>query len=152
MFEVKTQKRYELVNITQKVESLVKENSLVFEVSISSSERENPDEDVITQEVSLNTTNFPKLAQSSEIKNLKTIISEKESELDSAKNTMNLTPNVPNQRKVEEAQLALDTANANLNQYLKDFKTKIKTVAYLKENKRTTKVTKDFTVTENGIN
>jgi hypothetical protein len=127
-----------------------KENSLVFEVSISPSERKSPDDNVVTQEVSLDS--FPKLAQSSEIKSLKTIISEKESELDSAKNTMNLTPNVPNQRKVEQAQLALDTANANLNKYLKDFKTKIKTVAYLKENKRTTKVTKDFTVTENGIN
>jgi hypothetical protein len=126
------------------------QNSLVFEVSISPSERKSPDDNVVTQEVSLDS--FPKLAKSSEIKSLKTIISEKESELDSAKNTMNLTPNVPNQRKVEEAQLALDTANANLNQYLKDFKTKIKTVAYLKENKRTTKVTKDFTVTENGIN
>ncbi len=130
------------------------ENELILEVSIPST---NQQESILKNESGVNVSlygegGFTKLASPTELKTFNSDIAQKENELNAAQTTFTTTPNVANQRNVASAQLALDTANETLSKYLSEYNTKIKAVAYLSQNKRKTKVTKTFTVTENGIN
>ena len=131
------------------------ENELILEVSIPSTNQQESDikDDQAGVNVSLyGEGGFTKLASPTELKTFNSDIAQKEIELNAAQTTFTTTPNVANQRNVASAQLALDTANETLSKYLSEYNTKIKAVAYLSQNKRKTKVTKAFTVTENGIN
>jgi hypothetical protein len=130
------------------------ENELILEVSIPrTNQQESIPKNLSGVDVSLyGEGGFTKLASPTELETFNSDIKQKEIELNAAQATFTTTPNVANQRNVASAQLALDTANETLSKYLSEYNTKIKAVAYLSENKRKTKVTKTFTVTENGIN
>ena len=130
------------------------ENVLILEVTIPSTNQLKPIEgNESNLGVSLyGVKGFTKLASPTELETFNSEIKQKETELETAQTLFITTPNSQNQKNVQKAQLALDTANNNLSVYLKEYETKIKGVAYLLENKRKTKVTKTFTVTENGIN
>jgi hypothetical protein len=130
------------------------ENELILEVTIPST---NQLESIQGNKSNLGVSlygegGFTKLASPTELETFNSEIKQKETELETAQTLFITTPNSQNQKNVQKAQLALDTANNNLSVYLKEYETKIKGVAYLLENKRKTKVTKTFTVTENGIN
>ena len=91
------------------------------------------------------------LATSTEIKTKKDAVTTAENNLTTAENNFKNNPSPSLKNVVDSAKQTLKNAEVNLSQFLKTKETKIKAVAYFTKFRNKTKVTKTFTVTENGI-
>jgi len=98
-------------------------------------------------------TKFPDLLDYRLIAPLEQSVDDAQTELDAAEQAYKANRNNNQLRiKYNSAKTKLETAELKLSNAKKGKKTKIKVESYLTKNKKKTKVTKTFTVTENGIN
>ena len=92
-----------------------------------------------------------KLLSPTELKSKQDTLDTLKLDLELAKTDFQNDSNTQNLKKVNDAKDKVKKQEDDIKQYKKETVDKVKVIAYLTENKTKTKVTKSFTITENGL-
>jgi hypothetical protein len=136
-------------NPTDKENSANKNNEMKMIITVGGVTKEVGPENLV--EISEPITSFTELADWNKIKEYDNTITNRETELATAKAIFENDKNQNNLKAFKTAEDYLTTAKQEKELYLKTKVDKIKVEAYFTKNKSKTKVQKDFTVTANGI-
>jgi hypothetical protein len=129
-------------------------NRIIGEISVGNTkESENGDNE--TSEIKINVYGVKKfkgkIIDNDTLKELEEDVAEKQADLDTLIALRNIDPTISNS-EIRKAENKLKDSQGDLEKYKSSASDKVTVVAYLDKNKKTTTVSKTFTITENGLN
>jgi hypothetical protein len=127
------------------------DNKIIIEIKAGKNPKKEYTESTASKTINISTEFSKGLVNPEKIKSLTKQISDAKTALDSAKQEQEANPGPNTKSKFRGCKQKLEDAEKELKIYKSENSDSVKVEAYLSKNKKTTKITKTFTITENGL-
>ena len=127
------------------------DNKIIIEIKAGKNPKKEYTESTASKTINISTEFSKGLAKPEEIKLLTKKITDAKIALQSAEQDQDTNPGPNTKSKFRGCKQSLEDAEKELKNYKSENSDSVKVEAYLSKNKKTSKITKTFTITENGL-